>query len=102
MRVPYRSHRDYEGSTVILPDGSVIPSRSIEFLRHGDHINDFGKMREVYEGHGVLRIAQVGSAEVMNARIRDIFDIAVEYMREDLGFLLTEDSRAQLHRELGT
>jgi aminoglycoside 3-N-acetyltransferase len=102
MRVPYRSHRDYEGSTVILPDGSVIPSRSIEFLRHGDHMNDFAKMREVLAGHGVLRIAQVGSAEVINVRIRDIFDIAVEYMREDIGFLLTEHSREQLHRELQT
>jgi len=100
MQVPYRSYRDFEGSTVILEDGSVIPSRSVEFLRNSDHVNDFGKMREVYERHGVLRVAQVGSGEVLNARIRDIFDIAVDYMREDLGFLLNEDSRAQLHREL--
>ncbi len=103
MAVPYRYHRDFKGSTVILEDGTEIPSESVEFLRYTDPDwrNDFGKMREVYIEHGVTHTAQVGNAEIMNTRIRDIFDIAVGYMKEDIGYLLNEDSRRLLHEQMG-
>jgi len=96
MRVPYRSHRDFKGSIIVLENGTELPSRSIEFLRHPGYANDFAKMREVFERHGVLRITRVGAAEVINVRIRDIFDITREYMEEDVGFLLDEESRRRL------
>jgi len=101
MRVPYRYHRDFEGSTVVLTDGTQVPSRAIEFLRYPDYRNDFGRMREVLEGHGVLHVAEVGEAEVINVRIRDIFDITVNYMRDDIGYLLNSDCRQPLRDEYG-
>jgi len=99
MQVPYRYHRDFKGSTVILADGTEIESRSIEFLRYPEYGNDFAQMRDVLAAHGVLKIARFGEAEVINVRIRDIFDITVGYMKEDIGFLLTEASRELLHLE---
>ena len=99
MRVPYRYHRDYVGSTVILEDGTEVPSEALEFLRLEGYRNDFGKMREVLELHGVLRTTHIGDALVTNVRIRDIFDITREYMEEDIGFLLDEESRERLREE---
>lgn len=93
MRVPYRRHRDFADSTVILEDGTEVRSRSIEYLRDEGFRNDFGKMRGVFEEHDVLRITEIGEARVTNVRIRDIFDITREYMDEDIGFLLDEESR---------
>ncbi|MGD9496983.1 MAG: AAC(3) family N-acetyltransferase [Armatimonadota bacterium] len=101
MRVPYRFHRDFEGSTVILEDGTRMPSRSIEFLRHPGYVNDFAKMRPVLEQAGVLRITTIGAAEVINVRIRDIFDITRARLREDIGFLLDGPSRQRLREEMG-
>lgn len=97
MQVPYRYYRDFSGSTVILADGTEIESQSVEFLRYPDYGNDFAQMRDILAGHGVLRTARIGAAEVINVRIRDIFDITVEYMKEDIGFLLTGASRELLH-----
>jgi len=97
MQVPYRYYRDFSGSTVILADGSEIPSQSVEFLRYPDYHNDFAKMKQILAGHGVLKVTCIGAAEVINVRIRDIFDITVAYMSEDIGFLLTEASRELLH-----
>ena len=97
MQVPYRYHRDFRGSTVILADGTEIESRSVEFLRYPDYHNDFARMRDVLGGHGVLNVTRIGEAEVINVRIRDILDITVEHMKEDIGFLLTEASRELLH-----
>ncbi|MGI5819308.1 MAG: AAC(3) family N-acetyltransferase [Armatimonadota bacterium] len=99
MRVPYRYHRDYVGSTVILEDGTEVPSDSLEFLRYDGYLNDFGKMRAVLEPHGVLRTTEIGDALVTNVRIRDIFDITREYMERDIGFLLNEPSRERLAAE---
>jgi len=96
MQVPYRFHRDFEGSTVILEDGTEVPCHSVEFLRYEGYRNDFGKMRGVFEEHGVLRTTEVGDALVTNVRIRDIFDITRGYMEEEIGFLLDEESRAKL------
>ena len=101
MRVPYRNHRDFEGSTVILEDGTRVPSQAIEYLREPGYINDFAKMRGVFDEAGVLRTTQIGAAEVTNVRIRDIFDITVGYMRDDIGFLLDAESREQLRKEYG-
>ncbi len=99
MDVPYRYHRTFHGSTVVMPDGTVEPSRAIEYLRLAGYRNDFAKMREVLAGHDVLRIARVGEAELINVRIREIFDITCEYMREEIGYLLTETSRQRMHYE---
>ncbi len=96
MQVPYRYHRDYPESTIILEDGTEVPSHSREFLRHDGYLNDFGKMRAVFEQHDVLHTTEVGDALVTNVRIRDIFDITREYMEEDIGFLLDEESRGRL------
>lgn len=103
MQVPYRHYRDYVGSTVIIEDGTAIPSQSVEYLRKPDRDwrNDFGKMRAVYEQHGVLRVAKVGDGEILNARTRDIFDIAVACMKANIGFLLSEDSQKLLAEEMG-
>ena len=96
IQVPYRHHRDYPESTVILDDGTEAPCDSIEFLRSPGYVNDFSRMRAVFAGHGILRTTQIGEALVTNVRIRDIFDVTVEYMREDIGFLLNEESRGRL------
>jgi len=99
MRVPYRHHRDFAGSTVILEDGARMPSQSIEFLREPGYSNDFARMRAVFDAAGVLRTTQVGAAEVINTRIRAIFDVTRRLMEDDIGFLLNEESRARLQRE---
>lgn len=96
MQVPYRDHRDFPGSTVILEDGTEVPCDSIEFLREPGYRNDFAKMRAVLDKHGVLNVTEIGGALVTNTRIRDIFDVTVEYMKEDIGFLLDEESRGRL------
>ncbi len=96
MRVPYRYHRDYVGSTVILEDGTEIPCDSLEFLRYDGYLNDFKKMRGVFEPHGIMRTTTVGDALLTNTRIRDIFDVTREYMEEDIGFLLNEESQERL------
>ncbi len=99
MRVPYRHHRDFPKSTVILEDGTEVPSKSIEFLREPGYVNDFSRMRAVFERHGVLHTTRVGAAEVINIRIRDIFDITCGYMEEDIGLLLNDESRERLRDE---
>jgi len=96
MQVPYRYHRDFRGSRVILPDGTEAPCRSIEYLCRPGYHNDFAKMRGILAGHGVLNVTRIGGAEVINARIRDIFDVTRQYMEEDIGFLLTTESRKLL------
>lgn len=101
MRVPYRHHRDFAGSTVVLEDGTRVPSRAIEYLREPGYTNDFAKMRAVFDRAGVLRTTRIGAAEVINVRIRDIFDITRRLMEDDIGFLLNEESRARLRRESG-
>jgi aminoglycoside 3-N-acetyltransferase len=96
MRVPYRYHRDFASSTVILEGGTQVPSKSLEYLRKPGYSNDFAKMRGVFEEHGALKTTRVGEARVTNVRIRDIFDVTVEYMKRDIGFLLDEQSRRRL------
>jgi len=101
MQVPYRRHRDFKGSKVILADGTEIPSQSVEYLSLPDsgYRNDFARMKDIYAGHGVLNTTKIGEAEAMNIRIRDLFDIAVAYMKKDIGFLLTAESRRLLEAE---
>lgn len=99
MRVPYRHHRDFAGSTVILEDGTRVPSRALEFLREPGYVNDFAQMRAVFDAAGVTHTTRIGAAEVINMRIRDIFDITRRLMADDIGFLLNQESRARLHRQ---
>ncbi len=96
MRVPYRHHRDFPQSKVILADGTEVPSEALEFLREPGYANDFGKMRAIFEPHGVMRTATVGDALLTNTRIRDIFDVTRDHMEQDIGFLLNEESRERL------
>jgi aminoglycoside 3-N-acetyltransferase len=96
MRVPYRYHRDFPESTIIIEDGTEIPSDAVEFLRREGYRNDFAKMRAVLDRHGVLNVTDIGDALVTNVRIRDIFDVTVECMKQDIGFLLDEESRERL------
>jgi len=85
--VPYRAHRDFNGSTVILPDGTRKPSRSIEYLRQDRCGNDFAKMAERFEAAGVLRRTRIGAAECMGIRIRDLFRITRPLLAQDVRFL---------------
>lgn len=93
MNVPYRKHRSYDGSTVVLPDGSVIPSESTEFLRIKGYWNDFQKMGAIFNDAGIVRQTTVGEAELSNARIRQIIDISKHHLAEDIGFLLNPNTR---------
>ncbi|MEA3402272.1 MAG: AAC(3) family N-acetyltransferase [Armatimonadota bacterium] len=99
--VPYRYHRTFYGSTVVMPDGTELASNSIELLRYGGYRNDFGKMRQVLGEAGVLRVTTIGEAEVINVRIRDIMDVTMEHMRRDIGFLLTPTSAERMRHEFG-
>jgi len=85
--VPYRAHRDFKGSVVILPDGRRVPSQSIEFLRQHGSGNDFAKMGEIFEKAGVLHKAEIGAAECLAIRIQDLFRITQPLLEQDVGFL---------------
>jgi len=98
MRVPYRYYRYFAGSTVRLADGTEMPSRSMEFLKKPGYRNDLAKMEPIFAAAGVLQVSQVGKARIIATTIRQIFDLTREYLKKDIGFLLTEESR-QLLRE---
>ena len=98
-QVPYRYYRHFEGSTVIRADGSVVPARSVEFLRRNPYDNDFGKMEAVYRKEGLLRTVTVGDARILCAKAREIVDLGLRLMRDDIGCLLTEASRQYLAQD---
>lgn len=85
--VPYRAHRDYEGSTVILPDGSRMPSRAIEYLRQDRSANDFAKVADILRQSGVLTEARIGRALCMAVRIRNLFRTVRPRLEADPRFL---------------
>ena len=85
--VHYRKHRDYKGSTVILPDGSRIPSESIEYLRQDGSSNDFAKMGAIFHEEGVLNQVRIGAADCVSVRIRDVFRITQPLLEQNSGFL---------------
>lgn len=91
--VPYRYHRDFAGSTVILPDGTIEPADSLEYVRRPGAVNDFLKMGPLCETAGILRRTTVGQATITNTRMRALVDLALGYLREDPLFLLTAESR---------
>ncbi|HOF40783.1 MAG TPA: AAC(3) family N-acetyltransferase [Candidatus Hydrogenedentes bacterium] len=95
VQVPYRHYRNFQGSVVIRPDGTHVPAESVEFLRNPGYANDFAKMDAVFERDGILRHARVGNALLTSARIRDVIDRAVQYLKQDIGYLLDEPSRAR-------
>jgi len=99
VQVPYRRYRHYCGSSVLLPDGRIIPSRAIEYCRLRPYHNDFGLMEPVYRKAGVLRIGQIGQARVMCAQTRDIVNIAVDLLNKDIGALLSGESRRYLESD---
>ena len=94
--IPYRYYRHFSGSTVIRTDGSRVPSRAVEFLRHLPFQNDFAAMERVYRERGVARSAKIGAATVLLSTARAIVDIGLELVRADPGALLTAASRANL------
>jgi len=85
--VPYRKHRDFQGSTVILADGSQIPSRSIEYLRQDGSSNDFAKVETLLDKQGVLHQVQIGNSRCTSVRIRDLFRIVRPLLERDSRFL---------------
>ncbi len=87
-QVPYRYYRDFRGSKVILPDGTVEPSEAVEFLRRSGYENDLEKAGRLFEEAGILRTARVGEASITNARMRDIFRVASERLERDPYFLV--------------
>lgn len=95
VQVPYRHYRDFKGSEVIRPDGIRVPAVSVEFLRNPSYVNDFAKMDAVFERDGLLRHARVGNARLTSARIREVVDLGVQYLKQDIGYLLDEPSRAR-------
>ena len=90
--VPYRKHRTFEGSVVVLSDGSRMPSLSIEYLRQDGSANDFAKMETVYDEAGVLGRARIGASDCRAIRIRDLFRITRPLLEEDPHFLSRERS----------
>jgi len=96
MQVPYRYYRDFAGSTVRLPDGTEMPSRSVEFLKKPGYRNDLAKTEPIFSAAGILRVGQVGKARIIATTIRQIFDLTLEYLKQDIGFLLTKESRQLL------
>jgi len=101
MQVPYRQYRDFRGSKVLLPDGKELRCESVEFLiRQNGYDNDFEKLDEMFSKEGILKTYKVGEAKIINAKIRDIFDVTKKYMKQDIGFLLKAESRSLLYRSL--
>lgn len=99
MQVPYRYYRDFRNCFVILPDGTKIPSKSVEYLRKDGYENDFQKMEKIFIEHNVLHTCKIGEAKIINVKIRDIFDITKRYLEKDIGFLLTAESKKLLKKE---
>jgi len=82
-RVPYRSYRDFRQSVVVHSDGRTESCRSIEFLRHDGSANDFAKMGTILGNEGVTKCCTIGEARCINARIRDVIDVARRLLKED-------------------
>ena len=89
MQVPYRKYRDFKKSKIVLPNGTTLSSKSIEYLMKKGNQNDFQKMEKQFSEHKVLYSTKIGNAKVNNIRIRDIFDITKSYLEKDINFLLS-------------
>ena len=99
MQVPYRYYRDFKGCTVRLPDGTEVASHAVEFLPVPDYRRwSFREMEPIFREHGILRMSRVGNARLVNARVRDIFDVGRTYLEKDILFFLTGESRALFRR----
>ncbi len=83
MQVPYRYYRTFEGSVVVLPDGTRQPCRSVEFLPKPGIRQDFRQMEPVFAEYGVLRTTRVGNAKVINLRMRDLVRVGVQCLEQD-------------------
>ncbi|NOY82487.1 MAG: AAC(3) family N-acetyltransferase [Kiritimatiellaeota bacterium] len=92
MHVPYREHRHYRGSVFLMPDGTRRPCDSVEFIRKYGYRNNFAKMERIFAEHGVLHVARIGRARVLNIRVRDIVRISRAYLEQDIRFLLDEST----------
>ncbi|MBT4499416.1 MAG: AAC(3) family N-acetyltransferase [Gemmatimonadetes bacterium] len=90
--VPYRAHRDFQGSVVTLPDGTRMASRSIEYLRQEVGSNDFAKLEAILEEAGVLNRVRIGAAGCMAVRIRHLFEVTRPLLERDAGFLTRSPS----------
>ena len=86
-QVPYRAYRDFRGSEVVYPDGRRAPCASVEYLRQDGAHSDFEKAEALFAEAGVLRIARVGNARLINSRIRDVIHGARAWLRKDAYFL---------------
>ena len=99
LKVPYRAYRDFRGFTTIQRDGTHKTCQSLEFLRKEGYENDFPRMDAIFAKARIVRSAAVGEAKISNLKIRDIFRVTLQSMKEDIGLLLTPASRELLRRE---
>lgn len=103
LKVPFREYRDFTGCKVILHDGSEESCRSLEFQRKAAYAYgyDLGKMDDVLAREGILATCQVGEATITNVKLRNVYEITLKYLKEDVGFLLTSEARGQVKAEYG-
>lgn len=99
-RVPYRYYRSFTGSTIIRPDGTSVPSHAREFLSYKPFRNSFEKMEEILQSRSLISYTTIGAARIMLTTARSVVDTAVEYLKKDPGFLLTEPSQTLLREWL--
>jgi hypothetical protein len=78
----------------------VTHANSVEFLRTKGYANDLGKMGKIFSNEGILKTGSIGAAKIINARIRDIFNVTRKYMEKDICLLLTAESKAKYLREV--
>ena len=108
MQVPYRRYRDFAGSTVVRADDTSAPSRSVEFLCIEPYHPDFTSVAPTFEAAGIQRSTTVGNARIVNAKTRDLVDLAVAKLTDDIAWLLADDckqrfrkNRAELEADAG-
>ena len=103
LKVSFREYRDFKNCKVRLPDLTEIPCRSIEFQRKQIVYDgyDLGKMNRIMPQAGILRTCVVGEAKIINAKIRDIYEVTLKYLKQDPGFLLKPEARELVRAEYG-
>jgi aminoglycoside 3-N-acetyltransferase len=91
LGVPYRYYKEYPGSFVIRPDGTKIPSRSKEYVKHPGFLNDFEKIEGIFNKEGILKYSKAGSAKIIAVRTKDIFNVTKKYFEKDSHFLVRKE-----------
>ena len=93
MQVPYRRYRDFNGSIVVMPDGTRTPSRAVEFVPRAEFRNDFEKMDGILADKGLLSRHRVGSSRLTLVPVRSLFDTTRAFLERDIEFLINDEDR---------